>query len=1023
MIALLGTMLRARRFQAVLLTLLASIAFGTAFAVPAFLAAVDRSVIANELAHAPKDDRLVDAATSVSDGTPEGGAPDSQFPTTAPGALQQPSLDVVYAQETDVLIVGKAIYRAPRLQFRQDMCGHVTMASGRCPVGSAEVIIDTTLARDDSLSVGDTISIAYAAINPGPPPAIEHDSDFAPLVVNIVGVYRPRDPTEAFWGDQPIFAADATRGTDAPIFTPTTTFNALAHASETQSADGILKPSALRPDQLGVLRSQIATAVRRGGANNVTVTSLIPNLLNRIDADRSSAREVVDILAAPLLGLGWLAVFLATANAMSNRREEVGVVLMRGLRFTRRWSFGAGEAVLAVLVAIPLGVVLAEVAVRLAVRFLLPGHAGYPPIGPGALPYVVITFAGCIVAIVAATRRTLASSATELLRGVPPRSARWRTAVVDVVVVILAAVSTDQMLSDSGRLAGIDLIAPALVIAGVAVVAARLITPLASVAGRYGLRRGGRGLGLGIGAMQIARRPGASRLFVLTVITAGLVTYAAAGANVAGDARASRAGLELGSASVASVAPVTHLQLLQAVRKADPGGKAAMAVAEVLQPEKQDPPILAVDSSRLAAVANWPAGTISAARAVGLLNPRTGPSMAFTGGTLSMEVTAKAFSGQTLTPSVAMLVEGSDGSTRQVYFNRPDPSKPIFTVNVGGSGCRTGCRIAGLDITQPDFPGGQMTVTMHQLHVVEPVPSIITAFMSPTAWRGVPNATSDRAPTVASVGGNLAATADQNTNSFDLQLEPADSSDPAPALATAQFGDQDEGSIGFASAKVSMHDAAVLPALPGLGPDGIMVDLQNLDRVVPTNGDDAVHPQVWLAADAPANILTRLKSAGLEVLGVQRAAPIEAVYDGQGPAVGADFGLLAMIGIGLMTIGVSILTAAVDRARRGVELRTLRVQGVSAGSVRSAVRFAQLGLTVLGLIVGLAAGLISWRLTGTKIPIFADGQRPLGISMWPAVSSVAWPWAIAAALLLGVSSAAAWDLRRYVRRNSLGSGR
>ena len=1022
MIALLGTMLRARRFQAVLLTLLASIAFGTAFAVPAFLAAVDRSVIANELAHAPKDDRLVDAAATVSGGTPEGGAPDSQFPATVPGALQQPSLDVVYAQETDVLIVGKASYRLPRLQFRQDMCSHVTMASGRCPVGSAEVIINTTLAHDDSLVVGDTISIGYAGINPGPPPAIQRNPDFAPLVVNIVGIYQPRDPTEAFWGDQPIFSADATRGTDAPIFTPTSTFNALAHESETQSADGILKPSALRPDQLGVLRSQIATAVRRGGANNVAITSQIPDLLNRIDADRSSAHEIVDILAVPLLGLGWVAVFLASANAISNRREEVGVVLMRGIRFTRRWSFGAGEAALAVLVAIPLGFVLAEVAVRLAVRFLLPGNAGNPPVGPGALPYVAITLAGCIVAIVAATRRTLASSATELLRGVPPRSARWGTALVDVAVVILAAVSADQMRSDSGRLVGIDLIAPALVIAGIAVVAARLITPLASLAGRYGLRRGRRGLGLGIGAMQIARRPGASRLFVLTAITAGLVTYAAAGANVAAGARASRAGLELGSASVVSVAPVSHLQLLQAVRKADPGGKAAMAVAEVLQPEKQDPPILAVDSSRLAAVANWPASTISAARAGSLLNPRTGPSMAFTGGTLSVEVTAKALAGEGLTPDVAILVESADGVTRQVFFNQPDPKKPIFTVNVGGSGCRTGCRIAGIDISQPNFLGGQLTVTLHPLHVVEPVPSIITAFTSPAAWRGVANA-SGRTPTVASVDGNLTATAEQDVAGFDLRLEPADSSDPAPALATTQFGDRDEGSIGFGNVTVSMHDAAVLSALPGLGPDGIMVDLQNLDRLAPTDGDDAVQPQVWLAADAPAGILTRLKSAGLEILSVQHAAPIVALYDGQGPAVGADFALLAMIGVGLMTIGASILTASVDRVRRGVELRALRVQGVSAGSVRGAVRFAQLALTVLGLIVGLAAGLISWRLTGAKIPIFADGQRPLGISMWPAVSSVAWPWAIAAALLLGVSGAAAWDLRRYVRRNSLGSGR
>jgi hypothetical protein len=70
------------------------------------------------------------------------------------------------------------------------------------------------------------------------------------------------------------------------------------------------------------------------------------------------------------------------------------------------------------------------------------------------------------------------------------------------------------------------------------------------------------------------------------------------------------------------------------------------------------------------------------------------------------------------------------------------------------------------------------------------------------------------------------------------------------------------------------------------------------------------------------------------------------------------------------------------------------------------------------LVTGLFAGLAAWRLTGTRVPVFADGLTSFGVPLWPSWTGVAWPVGAMAVVLLAVAYAAAWDLRRVVRRGS-----
>ncbi len=1022
MIALIASMLRLRRFQAAMLAALATLAFAAAVAIPAFIDAVNQSVIATEVGHASSGEQVIEAVRRFAATGPRQ-RPDTTFATTVPSDMAEPSLSVVYADETDVLVTGK-IETAPRLQFRQNVCDHVVLAAGRCPTGTNEVMISASLAASESLGAGDLLSLQAAHVGALAPdgPLISAIDGYAPAVFDIVGVYHPRSATEPYWGQENLFAADAIRGTDSPIFATQGALSAVDHPVELERVDAVLDPRTLTAGNIAAVRQQVKRSTQQASQVSGGASSNIPQLLDDIDNDVSSAHQTVFLIALPLIGLGWAVVFLASAYAVSGRREEIGVVKLRGVRYSRRLWLGTGEAFLSILVAIPLGYLVATLALRAVIGHLLPHRPDYPPIGAGALFYVLVTLAGCIVAILAAAYRTLGTAAPDLLRNVPPRSAKWRTAAVEVIVVVFAAASVEQMITEQSALAGIDLIAPWCAIAAIGVLSARLLVPLLGFVGRRGLRRGRRSLGWGIGALQIARRPGVTRVFVMMVIAFGMVTYAAAATGIARTARTSRAEVSLGGASVVSVAPLSRFTLLEAVRKADPSGRYAMAAATIPQRSGDSPTIVAVDSSRLAAVSAWPPGTISAARAETLLSPAGRAPIIMRGGVLAVDMQIDKATPAQFEPYLEMYVQPLDGGpTAGVIFSQPDPRKPEWDVDAPM--CRqAGCRIAGLTLHDTYYFGGDITITLSAPRIIDPVAAPFDAFAAAGAWHSVPVAdVNGTAATISSGADGIRIDGSSGSAGFAVQLSPTDNVFPAPVLATGKIGSTTLGALGEDRIGIPMQQVARLPSLPGLPADAVLLDLQDVDRILPVTADNATDPAVWLAADAPYDMVAKLRSAGLTVTGITDVAPAVTYLDDQGPSVGSIFYLLSTIGVVLLALGAVVLAASVDRTRRGSELLALRVQGLPSRGVASASVFAYLGLTVMAVIGGLVAGLVSWRLTGSKVPIFADGHTLDGMSIWPAWTGMVEPLAAAAALLLVVSGAAAWDLRTFVRRAELNS--
>src|SRR5690606_11576441 len=100
-------------------------------------------------------------------------------------------------------------------------------------------------------------------------------------------------------------------------------------------------------------------------------------------------------------------------------------------------------------------------------------------------------------------------------------------------------------------------------------------------------------------------RPGSQRLFVLLSVASALLVFVVAGMDVAARARDDRARITTGAPRVLTVEQTDATKLLHVTRAVDPAGEWALAAMEVEQADNLAPPMLAVDSERLAAVAEW----------------------------------------------------------------------------------------------------------------------------------------------------------------------------------------------------------------------------------------------------------------------------------------------------------------------------------------------------------------------------------------------------------------------------------
>jgi hypothetical protein len=1008
MISLILAMVATRSRQAVILLLLSVFGTAAAVAAPVFLDTAHEAAVLTEARQASTAELTLRTSLVSLDYPPDR----RELEDIGPTMLAVPGFARVFYAEIEV--VGLAGDEPTLLMFREDVCAHLRLVRGRCVMGAPETMLSERTARRLDLDVGSTVTVAYATFREDIQRWVP---DGVPAEVSVVGVYRPADPEGLYWGGHSFFPEQERPGGGGdPMFVGRRTLEAIDHAVEYQGYDVIGRPEALTAETVDDVEDGYAETVENfkklsgaGTGTRILIESELPALLARIRANTSAAGQLVPLAALPLVGLCWFVVFLAVGYGAAGRREEIGLVALRGTGRARRWWLTLGEPVLPVLAGAPIGYLVGHLLVWASVTAAWDVPVRVAP-SARPLPYAAAAVLGAVLACVLAQWRVLAAPVVDLLRGVPARAARWSGLAVDALVAVCAVVAVVQLRTSGGELVGVTLLVPALIMLAVAMVGARAVVPGAGALAAAALRAGR--LGLGLAAVQLARRPGSQRLLALMVVAVAMLGFTATAIDVGGRARADRAEIELGAARVLSVGAVDRQGLLSAVRAADPDGEFAMAVTAGPDGGPDEPPKLAVDSTRLARVASrHPAFDLGAAGWAGVvdrLRPPVRDPLVLRGRAVTITATVDEVSAAGI-ELFLQLRPVNGGFTANVNLGELAPERRTYTAATPR--CATGCRLAGIVIKPTTDFGYRATFTVHDLAQAEPAATLLdrAALTDPTRWRPVPWR-------IGAGGAQLSAAPDgldvvaRGDVSTATEIVSGDGPAKVPVLSTRP-PPTDGRMAGLDGKDVPVAVARRLPAIPRLGDDGVLMDLEYGERAtIDTSG--AQRPEVWLTADAPADAVDRLTVAGLRIVDDQNRSEARAKLDRQGSAVALRFHLSAAALAVLLGAGALWLVATVDRARRGRELWALRVQGVSARTIARASRWGYLAVVAAALLVGPVAAAVAWAVVGDRLPVFVDGAGPVSPPAWPRPGSVALAWLAAAVVLLVVGVLAARSVRR-----------
>ncbi|WP_426509099.1 hypothetical protein ACPPVO_00360 [Dactylosporangium sp. McL0621] len=944
MLELIWDAVRARRVSSLALGLLAALAVAALAAAPAYSAAAARDSAAALVRDATPAQRTLSVQGRVSSGGDD-------RPEVAAAALRRfrDSVGLELPAERTAIGLRRAgtLYLGGRtiaadLRYRDDFCEAV-LVTGRCPAARGEVVVGAQLPL--GITVGDRAG--YTA-----------EAGAKPLALTVVGTYRARDPADWYWF-----------GTGGTAFYGTAD-TVLAGSGFADATLDALLPAGLFADP-----GRIDAALNRLHGLQFAYSSGAADLDAHLADDGRAVRRGVQLATAELFVVALLAFAVTARYAAEARRLDIARMALHGTARSRILVLVAGEGALPLLAGIALG-----------------GFAWrYPP------PAVAAVAAGGLGAIIVADWRTISTPVQRLLQPGAPHVSRLGRATFDVSALALAGAAVYQAVSRHGRPdpgLGLEAFVPLLLALAAAVLLSRLLLPLAARAGHAAAVASDdhRRLGAGIGVLLLARRGAVHRLVPLLAAGACLFAVAVQDWVAADEARADRAAIAVGAERVLTVDAGDQERLLAAVRGADPPGTFAMAVVQSAGPDGR--PVLAVDSSRLAAVTGM--GAAVAAR----LHPPAPAPLIVTGTALRLDATADA-------PGVSVvvgLVVGGTGEKVSAVF-------PVGASTVEVPQCRRGCRMTTVELT-----GARTTVTIRQLSADGAVAVPAAVFGDPARWR---TALGDTVPSVSPAhrDGALVLTAlpPGNAGSTDPKVYAVDTPVPLPALVTGHYvavGDEHNpvtaSPFGGVAVPIAPDPSAVLPRA---GADGTIVDLEYAARLAGTAIPGDLQ-QVWLAPHAPQSIVDDLRAAGLRVVAEDTTAAAHRRLDGYGPAAALRFDLLAGVLALLLVAGAFAVAGATQRPDRDAQLLALRVQGAPQRVVRAAGLVAATVPAVAAVLIGLLTAVVARLLAAPPVDPFADGWSVLPPPTGPALVPLAAAAAAAVLCLVAVALLTARSRRR-----------
>lgn len=881
------------------------------------------------------------------------------------------------------------------LLWRQGICSHVVITSGTCPTKAGQLLVSarTVASKVYGWKLGQPIALDGLSVDgvdaKGFPVA-------APASGLIVGTYRPVNTADAYWFGQDYFDAHAGRKTDAvdSVIVAPAEFHALTAPTNAEVdvdlplAEHAVRWSAVPALQRGV--GHLATLYAQGGDNfHTSVNSVIKAARHQ----RALVYTGTTLVTLQLGLLAWLVLFQVVSDTAEARGNEIALAKVRGRGPLSTLRFGLSEPLVLLLLAIPLGLVLALGVVHVFAATVL--AAGTPVVLPGsAVLAAFVAFAGGVLAAVLAAQRTLTRSALEQWQRTTSQVGQSRLALVVDVLSAAAAIAALVVLrrhhhSGTGNDSA-ALLAPGLLVAAIALLGVRLLPPFCRAL--VPMTRASRRVGLFLALRQVSRRPTGLRLAALLAIALGLATFAVAGETVALANRDARAKAELGAAQVASVQYSAADDPVTAVAKADPAGRWAMATATWL-PDGGDSVVgrvLAVDSRRLAAVGLPAAG---------------GPGVA----AIEREIVAAPVPAITVTAPkmrVRIIATGlSRGPTPNVELDFRAPRKPFLAVPVGplrtGTHyyvgtlpCALGCSLVGITWNRPVTADSAQTGTVLVTGLAvgngrtwSPVNARVT---QSDAWRAsVPIGTARDAVQATPAG---VRDRYENDNGGYGGITYASSASPIPVVATrpAVVSGSDAPSV-LAMTDVTQTSATFVVrqyarVLPGVLDDGLMMDVNYLSQQLPAFAGEATW-SVWIGRHAPSDAVSRLRAAGLIVQSVKTERSRVIVLGRQGPALALLLLLGCAVAGTVLAVGGTAISVSASSRRRSYELAALRTIGISRRTLLRAGVYEQLLLLGTAVVLGVPGGLLAARLAIPAIPEFSDAT-PVSLRYTPSALPV-----------------------------------
>ncbi|BCJ72657.1 hypothetical protein CS0771_22010 [Catellatospora sp. IY07-71] len=988
------------------LVVLSLAAFATAAAVlaPAYGRAAQQSVLTDALSAAPATAAAVTVTADGSADTAEAAhQPVGDTQAVVGGALaRSPRLSAVLdrpvgavSTETSLNTAGGSRFAA-RLAWHQGACAHLRI-TGDCAIDAEQVMLSERAAAEAGVEVGDKITVRPA------------QGAAANRSYEVVGLYTPLAPQEAHWGNNGYFAQGQSGGEGAARL------DAVFAGAEddVQLGDAVpvslsitypLRPELVRLDDVGALRSELGALGLTLNASELQVETALPAIVEDAARDQDALARTVPIIAVPLVLLAFVVLLMLVAALTEERGPELALARLRGYGSGGTIRFGLGETLFLIVLGAPLGLAAGLGAVELAARTVLADGVHIEPRWPVFAAAVGGLVLACAAAWLAA-RATLGRSVLGLLRRVPQRGT-WRAGMLEGVAAALAIASLAAALRD--RSAPLALLAPAALAIVAGVLAGRLLNLWSRA--RLGLaRRRGR-LPAMLSAAQLSRRPGAARTVAVLTAAVALLTFSATAWDVAADARAQRADDAVGAPTVYAVSAAHPQALVDALAVADPTNHSMAVVRADELYNNQRVELIGVQSERLPAVAIWRGHDDAALSTLaGRLRADAGQPAEVTG-SLTVRV-AVAELGDT-PARLGVLVSTPGEPPRVVWFERLRKGTRDYTAAVAGC-ADGGCRLVGLAVGRDGGESGPVEAALTVQELRSGGQPLALRYGTASAWKFLV----DRAPnaTVKVTAGVQLGVSVNSADQGDVLISYQDGPQELPAVLAGAAPSSDDPEHfdlpGFAEAPQSFAVLEKADLLPRAGEHGLLFDLDLAVRAASVTQSLAdatdLRYEVWAAADAPADLATKLAASGVRVLRTETVPDELDRLGRRAPALGLRLYLLAGIAAALLALGVLALSTRLGAGERRAELAALRVTGVRPGVLRRGLRRERLALLGLPILVGLLVGVGAAALMLPGIPLVTVGTAGapglagdvLG-ALVPSLAPDALPLAVVGALLV-----------------------